>query len=241
MENVMGILKISGLTKRYKKFTAVQDVTFEVPEGAVYGLVGLNGAGKTTTIKSITGLLKKFDGDISIAGLPWGHKDYNKEFSFLPELFTPPLYLTGMEYVKFILELHKAKVDMDLVNRMCDTLNFDKNLLDKKTKTYSKGTMQKIGLIQAVCTPAKLLILDEPMSGLDPLARARFKNLIADVNQKGTTLFLSTHILHDIDTLCSHIGILNAGRLLFNGTPAELKQKYNVTNLEDAFLKEIGA
>ena len=235
----MSILKIDSLKKLYKKTLAVDKVSFNIPAGAVFGLVGLNGAGKTTIIKSITGLLKKFTGTVEIDGAKWGTTEFRKKFAYLPELFAPHYYLTGWEYLNFIQKLHNANLDRARVLELCRELKFDEKLLDKKTNTYSKGTAQKLGVIQTICTPTKFLIFDEPMSGLDPLARVQFKNVLLKEHEKGRTILFSTHILHDIDTLCTHVGILNKGVLLFCGTPAEIKQKHGVGDLEAAFLKEI--
>jgi ABC-2 type transport system ATP-binding protein len=235
----MSILTIKNLRKLYKKNVAVDDVSFDIPEGAVYGLVGLNGAGKTTIIKSVTGLLKKFTGTVEIDGQKWGTTEYRRRFAYLPELFSPHFYLTGWEYINFIQKLHGASVDKDRVLELCDKLNFDRKFLDRKTNTYSKGTAQKLGVMQTICTPTKLMIFDEPMSGLDPLARAQFKSVLLAEHNSGRTILFSTHILHDIDTLCTHVGILNKGKILFSDTPQALKSKNNAADLESAFLKEL--
>jgi ABC-2 type transport system ATP-binding protein len=233
------MIKVEKLTKSYKKNLAVKDATFTVAEGSVYGLIGLNGAGKTTIIKTITGLIKKFQGNISIYGIEWGKSGYRNNFVFLPELFTPHHFLTGWEYISFMNSLQSGNVDKDKILALAEKLAFDPALFDKKCRTYSKGTAQKLGLIQVLCTSAKLLIFDEPMSGLDPLARAQFKSALAEAHEQGHTVFLSTHILHDIDTMCTHLGVINKGEMLFSGTPAEFKAKHSASDLEKAFLKEI--
>jgi ABC-2 type transport system ATP-binding protein len=233
------MIKVEKLTKAYKKNLAVKDVTFEVSGGAVYGLIGLNGAGKTTIIKTVTGLIKKFYGEISVCGIEWGKKDYRNNFAFLPELFTPHHFLTGWEYIAFMNSLHGEGVDRNKILALAEKLAFDPALFDKKCRTYSKGTAQKLGLMQVLGTPAKLFIFDEPMSGLDPLARSQFKAALAEAHTEGHTIFLSTHILHDIDTMCTHLGVINKGEMLFSGAPAEFKAKHGASDLEMAFLKEI--
>ncbi|MDR2401454.1 MAG: ABC transporter ATP-binding protein [Deferribacteraceae bacterium] len=233
------MIKVENLSKAYKKNLAVKDVSFEVPVGSVYGLIGLNGAGKTTIIKTVTGLIKKFSGNITVCGIEWGRKDYRRNFVFLPELFTPHHFLTGWEYISFMNSLHDAGIDRDKTLALAEKLAFEPALLNKKCRTYSKGTAQKLGLIQVLSTPAKLLIFDEPMSGLDPLARAQFKSALIEAHEQGHTVFLSTHILHDIDTMCTHLGVINKGELLFSGTPSGFKEKNEVADLEKAFLKEI--
>lgn len=233
------MITVKNLSKEYKKTLAVDDLSLDVPDGAVFGLIGLNGAGKTSVIKSISGLLKKFNGTIIMNSHEWGTKEYKASFAFLPELFTPHHYLTGWEYLAFMQELHNKKLDREETLLLCDALGFDRALLNAKTRTYSKGTAQKLGIIQTVSTAAPVMILDEPMSGLDPLARAQFKAVMNGVHDAGHTVFLSTHILHDIDTMCTHLGILHRGRLLFSGTPDELKGENNTESLEEAFLKEI--
>jgi ABC-2 type transport system ATP-binding protein len=233
------MISVKSLNKAYKKNLAVKNVSFETPVGAVYGLIGLNGAGKTTVIKAVTGLIKKFSGDISVYGIAWGNKDYRRNFVFLPELFTPHHFLTGWEYLSFMNSLHNSGIVKDKILNLAEKLAFDPALFNKKCRTYSKGTAQKLGLIQVLSTDAKLLIFDEPMSGLDPLARAQFKEALAETHAQGHTIFLSTHILHDIDTMCTHLGVINKGELLFSGTPAEFKEKHGAEDLEKAFLKEI--
>jgi ABC-2 type transport system ATP-binding protein len=233
------MIKVERLTKAYKKNLAVNDISLTVEEGAVYGLIGLNGAGKTTVIKTVTGLIKNFAGDISVCGIEWGKKGYKQSFVFLPELFTPHYFLTGWEYIAFMHSLHNKAVDKEEILRLAGKLAFDAALLDKKCRTYSKGTAQKLGLIQVLSTPAKLLIFDEPMSGLDPLARSHFKAALAEAHDRGHTIFLSTHILHDIDTMCTHLGVINKGNMLFSGTPPEFKAKHSASDLDEAFLKEI--
>ena len=237
----MDIIRVSNLKKNYKSNIAVNCVTLNVPQGAVYGLIGLNGAGKTTLIKAITGLIKKFEGSVEIAGVKWGRTGYRNNFAFLTEQFSPHRYLTGWEYLAFMWKLRGVPPDKQKAVAVCNEFGFDVALLDKKTGEYSKGTVQMLGIIQAVCSSAQLLIMDEPTAGLDPLARAKFKTGIAGINNAGHSVFLSTHILHDIDTLCTHIGILHRGQLLFNGTPAYLKERHGTENLEAAFLTEIGA
>jgi ABC-2 type transport system ATP-binding protein len=135
--------------------------------------------------------------------------------------------------------LHNSGINKDAILKLAEKLAFDHTLFNKKCRTYSKGTAQKLGLIQVLSTNAKLLIFDEPMSGLDPLARAQFKQSLAEAHAQGRTIFLSTHILHDIDTMCTHLGVINRGELLFNGTPNGFKEKHGVSDLEKAFLKEI--
>ncbi len=237
----MNIISISKLTKNYKTVTAVDDLTLNIPRGAVYGLAGLNGAGKTTLFKVVTGLIKKFEGSVEVAGIKWGGKGYREKFAFLPERFTPHRCLTGWEYLSFMQKLRGARPDREKVLRLCDSFGFDAGLLDKKNALYSKGTAQKLGIIQAACAPADLLVMDEPMSGLDPLARALFRTVITGPDCAGRSVLLSTHILYDIDTLCTHMGILHRGRLLFSGTTAGLKERHNTGDLEKAFLMEIGA
>jgi ABC-2 type transport system ATP-binding protein len=233
------MINVKDLSKNYKSLKAADRVCFHVDEGAVYGLVGLNGAGKTTVIKSVTGLIKSFKGDISINGMTRANTDYKKNFAFLPELFTPHHYLTGMEYISFMSSLHGKKIDNSKIEALADRLAFKRELLNKKCRTYSKGTAQKLGLIQIIAAETPVMIFDEPMSGLDPLARSQFKEVLLEVHKSGRTVFLSTHILHDIDVMCTHVGLIHEGRMLFSDVPEVLKKKHGVASLEEAFLIEI--
>ena len=217
----------------------IEDITFDIMTGETFGLIGLNGTGKTTLIKIILGLMEASKGHIEV----FGHKTLRAEskgkIAYLPEKFEPPPFLTGLEFVKFSLDLYKRPFSEEAVLRAADRVSLQRPSLKRRVNTYSKGMRQKTGLIGTWLTECPLLILDEPMSGLDPLARVLVKDEIISCRNRGMTVFLSSHILADMDEICDRIAIIHDGALKFVGTPASLKSKTKQEYLERAFLKTI--
>ena len=231
----MSVLNIKNLYTRYGDRTVLNNINLEIKEGEIFDLIGLNGAGKTTLIKTILNLLNPFSGSIEICGVDVKNKNSRDNISYLPEKFQPNQQLKCIEFIKIFTN----NFDIDKVNILCDGLDLDKNVLNKKISSLSKGMSQKIGLITSVLNNKKLMILDEPMSGLDPKARINLKNILLDYKKDNKSIFFSSHILSDIDEICDRIGVLNYNKIQFIGTPEELKNKYNIQSLEKAFLEEI--
>ncbi len=229
-------LSIEKLTIDYDRTDVVFDVDFSVQRGEMFGLIGLNGAGKTTLIKTILGLHDARKGDIRILGHSNDVMEARKNVVYLPERFDPPWFLTGMEFVKFSLQLYKKPFDRNKVLEAAEKLALDPKALDRRVQTYSKGMRQKLGLIGTVMTGCKFIILDEPMSGLDPLARTLVKDMLCDVKSKDQTIFICSHILADLDEMCARVAVIHQGRIEFLGKPQELKKKTKADNLERAFL-----
>lgn len=227
--NQAPVLSVESLSAGYDKICVVEDVSLEVFSGEVFGLVGLNGVGKTTLIKTILGLRDKFSGDICIEG-----KD---RVAYLPERFDPAWFLSGYDFIRFSLKLYKKKITkedaLDAVKRVSLTPNF----LEKRVSTYSKGMRQKLGLLTTFLTEAPVLILDEPMSGLDPKARQEIKAVIKETKAEGRSVFMSSHILADVAELCDRVAVFHERSIIFVGTPEELRQKGGDEDLEKAFLK----
>lgn len=233
------ILVLDNVNIAYGKLTAVRDVSLRLRAGETFGLIGLNGAGKTSLIKCILGLRAANSGSISVFGKPPESKDGRKSLVFLPERFEPPWFLSGMEFVKFSLALYHQPFDEQKVIDYAIRLALDPDALRRRVQTYSKGMRQKLGLIATILTGCQLMILDEPMSGLDPLARTLVKDLLVECSGQGRTIFLTSHILVDMDEICSRVAVLHEGTLHFDGSPAELRKSMNVENLERAFLQSI--
>lgn len=217
----------------------ISDVTLQTMPGEFFGLIGLNGAGKTTLIKSILGLRAQRAGEISIFGKPCTDAQSKQNLAFLPERFDPPWFLTGIEFLRFSLKLYGEKASDDVFYEYAEKLALDKDALKRRVQTYSKGMRQKLGLLGTVLTNCKLLILDEPMSGLDPRARTLVKDMLMDVKKDGRTIFLSSHILADMDEICDNVAVLHDGRIQYTGTPSDLKKETSSKNLERAFLQFI--
>jgi ABC-2 type transport system ATP-binding protein len=229
-------LRCSGVRKSYGGAQALDGVALEVRAGECFGLVGENGAGKTTLIKCILDLAGIDDGAIEIFGLAHHAPGARARLAFLPERFNPPFYLTGRQFLRYMLELHRTVYDEAAAARTLAGLDLAPDVLDKPARTYSKGMTQKLGLAACLLSRKELLILDEPTSGLDPRARALFKQALRGLRPDGHAVLLTSHALADIEELCDRMAILHRGRILFAGAPDELRRQFAAPNLEEAFL-----
>jgi ABC-2 type transport system ATP-binding protein len=219
----------------------IRNVSFDVRKGETFGLIGLNGVGKTTLIKIMLGLLTAREGQIDLFGVPSTDPEAKMRLAYLPEKFEPPHFLSGREFIDFSVKLYGRRVNDNQVNEAADRLDLARGALDRRVNTYSKGMRQKTGLLGTWLTESPLLILDEPMSGLDPRARAKVKDELKAYKARGVTVFMSSHILADMDEICDRVAIIHAGALQFLGTPTELKQQMGEQYLERAFLQRIDA
>jgi len=229
-------LLISKLNKSYHSHRVLKGISLKVEAGEVFCLVGVNGAGKTTLLKCILDFHKAEKGEITIFGTSSEQTLSRQNFGYLPERFLPPYYLNGQQFLNYIFDLHKSKVDQKEVLLMLKDLDLSDEILKKSVRKFSKGMAQKLGLAALILLDKKLLILDEPMSGLDPKARALVKKQLKLAKEKGKTIFFSSHLLADVEELSDRIGILHEGSIEFCGSPAECKQQYNADTLEQAFL-----
>ncbi len=234
-------LSIKSLSKTFGKQTVLCDVSLDLKQGEIFGLIGLNGVGKTTMIKAMLDLLKADGGEIYMHGVRSTEVAARKHISYLPEKFQPPRQLKGTEYLSLALSYYKRKLDVARAREMASMLDLDPEKLSQKIGTYSKGMGQKLGLVGAFMVDQPFLILDEPMSGLDPSARIKLKNMMLEMRKEGKTIFFSSHILADIDEICDRIGVIHDAKLIYVGTPSEFKPTYKEESLERAFLKAIAA
>ena len=232
-------IAIRQVAADYGHGPVIEDITFDIMTGETFGLIGLNGTGKTTLIKIILGLMEAAKGNIEVFGHQTLDPESKKKIAYLPEKFEPPPFLSGMEFVRFSLDLYSRSFSEEAVLQAADRVSLQRSSLARRVVTYSKGMRQKTGLIGTWLTECPLLILDEPMSGLDPLARVLVKDEIIACKKRGMTVFLSSHILADMDEICDRIAIIHDGGLKFVGTPSELKTKTKQEYLERAFLKTI--
>jgi ABC-2 type transport system ATP-binding protein len=230
-------LRIAGLAKRFGKHAALQGVDLTVQGGESFGLVGVNGAGKTTLIKCVLDLNRPDSGDVEIFGVTSTEPRARRRLSYFPERFTPPHYLRSREFLQLALSLAGLPYETVSVEAMLVTLELDSGILERPVRQLSKGMTQKLGLAGAFLTGRDLYVLDEPMSGLDPASRVAVKSALARLNGEGRTLFFTSHVLADIEELCSTIAVLDAGRILFRGAPALLCSQYGEARLERAFLR----
>ena len=227
---------IKSLKKSFGRQDVLQDISMSVNTGEYVGLVGMNGAGKTTLIKCILDFCSIDAGTIQLFGIEHRKTDSRRQLTYLPEKFTPPYYLTGEDFLRYMADLHGVKYQDTEVNGMLKLLDLDISALKKSVRQYSKGMGQKLGLASCFLNKKDLMVFDEPMSGLDPRARALLKRHLLSLKEQGKTLFYSTHLLEDIQSLCDRVIILHQGKICFAGTAAECCVAYNANNLEAAYL-----
>ena len=234
------MLKIIHYTKTYKNGTkAVDDLSLEIESGDIYGFIGHNGAGKTTTIKSIAGILDFDSGDIEIGGMSVkSHPlECKKITAYIPD--NPDLYehLTAIQYLNFIGDVYGVeKTEREAkIKEYADAFEITKNLGDL-ISSYSHGMKQKIAILSALLHSPKLLVLDEPFVGLDPLAAHTLKTIMHRMCEEGSSIFFSTHVLDVAEKLCNKIAIIKNGKLIASGEIAKVKGDQS---LEDVFMELI--
>ena len=239
------MIRIEGLRKAYGKFEAVRDIDLHVKEGEVFGFLGPNGAGKTTTIKMVAGLLKPSAGSVKIGGIdtavdPVGAK---RLIGYIPD--RPYLYerLTGDEFLSFVGGVFGMS-DEEIATRGAELLAFFGlgNFGGELVEGFSHGMKQRLTLAAAMLHRPRLLVVDEPMVGLDPAGAKLIKRVFREMANEGNTVFLSTHTLEVAEAICDRVAIINEGRIATQGTVEELKQLHTAGggNLEDVFLELIG-
>ncbi len=217
-------LEVINLCKTFKdkltlkKKQVLFNVSFSVPEKSITGFLGSNGAGKTTTIKSLLGLLKIDSGQVDF--FKSQYKDFRDYIGYLPERPYFYEYLTGREFLVFYgqLSLMTNKNEIkDRADKLLDKVGLG-HAKDRLLRTYSKGMLQRVGLGQALIHKPKFLILDEPMSGLDPDGRYQVSEIIRELGESGTTIFFSSHLLDDVERLCDRLVVIDQGKIYFNGS-----------------------
>ena len=215
------VLKTRDLTKRYGNFAALDALSLELEKGEVLGYLGPNGAGKTTTIRLLLGLIKPSAGRAEIFGMDAQRQkvEIHKRLAYVPGESALWPSLTGAETLHLLGRVH-GEVDMAYRDELVKRFQFEPH---KKVRTYSKGNRQKINLIAAFAARPELLVLDEPTSGLDPLMEQVFRECVLEAKQRGQTVFLSSHILDEVEALCDRVAILRAGKLVEIGSLADMR------------------
>jgi len=217
----MAVIEIKNLVKKFGKFTALDGINLEVNEGEVFGYIGPNGAGKTTTIRVLLGILQASEGYAKVFGLDaWKDAvEIHKKIAYVPGDVNLWPNLTGGEVIDLFVRL-RGKQDKAKREKLLEMFNLDPS---KKCRTYSKGNRQKVALVAAFASDADLYILDEPTSGLDPLMEQVFQVCILEQKSIGKSIFLSSHILSEVERLCNRVGIIREGKLVETGTLTELR------------------
>ena len=235
------MLKLTDLTKKFGNFTAVNNINLEINSGDFFGFLGQNGAGKTTTIKMITGLYAPTKGCVTIGGfdIQKNHIEAKKLIGYIPD--QPFLYekLTGREFLYFCGGLYQIEKNQ-LRKKIDETIDLLKieEWIDKRTEEYSQGMKQRITIASALLHDPQLLIVDEPMVGLDPQSALVVKNVLREKASQGVAIFMSTHSLNIAEEICSRIGIIKDGKMIFEDKNEVIEQIIGSEhqNLESLFL-----
>lgn len=236
----MDAIVVEGLTKTYKPMwpwlketTVLFDVSFSVGQGEIFGFLGHNGAGKTTTMKMLMGLLRPTCGRIELLGASADNVAVHARIGYLPEAPYFYDYLTAEEFLRFygrLAGLHRETVQQR-VPQLLERVGLTE-ARHRQLRKFSKGMLQRIGLAQALIHDPELIILDEPMSGLDPIGRKEVRDLILNLRDQGKTVFFSTHIVSDVEMICDRVGILAKGRMLKSGRIEDLVNEHVAQSVE---------
>jgi len=235
-------VELQGLVKTYAGKRAVDELTLLVPQGCFFGFLGPNGAGKTTTIKMMMGLSQPDSGSISIFGrkLPEDALEIKKEIGLVPDDSLLFDYLKGPEYLDFIGRLYGSPRDQakDRARELLDLFQLSESG-DKLIGEYSKGMRKRIAMAAALIHRPKLFLMDEPFEGVDAVGARLMKDILLEQVAHGATVFLTSHVLDVVERLCDVVAIINQGRIVTQGTMAELRQAEGST-LEDVFVNAVG-
>jgi len=237
-------VEAKGLTKLYGEIRALDGLSFQVEEGEIYGLIGPNGAGKTTALRIVSTLILPTSGTVSVLGrdVVTQASEVRRLISYLPEEAGAYKNLSGREYLEFMAKFNSANKS-DLEGMVADAAlisGLGERLRDR-TKTYSKGMKRRLLVARALMTKPKLAVLDEPTGGLDVLHSYHVRGIIKQyVEKQGVTVLLSSHNMLEVEHLCNRVALINKGRIVAEGTPAELKDKYKAANLEEVFAEVAG-
>ena len=243
MTSVPVTIAIEGLTKDYGDVRAVDNLTLNVSEAEVFGLLGPNGSGKTTTINCLTGLLKPTQGTIRVGGFDVQAEGQKAReiVGVSPQETAVYSYLTGRENVQLFGELYS--VPRATLGPRVDYVMEKMGLMDeagRRVGKYSGGMKRRVSIAMALVTDPRIILLDEPTVGMDPQSRRAVWDFILELRDKGKTVVLTTHYMEEAEELCDNVGIIDHGKLIALGSPADLRAKYGAKNLEDVFIQLTG-
>jgi ABC-2 type transport system ATP-binding protein len=229
-------IECQGLFQSYSGKPVLQNVRLNLVAGDFFGLVGMNGSGKTTLIKTILDLTASDAGSIKIFGKSHREVSAREHIAYLPDRFSPPSYLRCQDFLSYMLAMHNAEYDESRIKKMFIELELDTDVLKTSVMNLSKGMTQKLGLISCLLSGKKMLILDEPMSGLDPRARVLFKQQLKKLKTHGVSLLFSSHALADVEEIADTMSVLHHGKVLFSGTHGEFSETYKGEDLEQSYM-----
>ena len=238
------MIKVDNLSRQYGTLWAVKDLSFEIADGQVYGLLGPNGAGKSTTVKIMVGMMAATTGEITINGLniKTDGNAIKANLGFVPESCALYENLTGREHLEMVCNLHHLPVEgiESQVTKLIELLDL-KDAADKRIAGYSKGMKQKLLLAGGIIHNPRVLILDEPLSGLDANAQSLFRELIKEFARDNRIVIFCSHVLEVVERICDQLLIIDHGKKLTEGTPQQIMENQSVTTLGEAFNRLTGA
>jgi ABC-2 type transport system ATP-binding protein len=235
-------LNVSNLTKYYGEFKALDSVSFEVEKGSVYGYLGPNGAGKTTTIRIMLGLLKPNEGRVQISGANPSEDPVHalQPVGYASELPTLQTFFTAEQLLDFTGRVFRLPMQArrEKTKQLLDLVGL-KEWGRKKIGSYSKGMVQRLSLALALINDPMVLIMDEPTIGMDPEATAHFRNLFTSLSKDGKTVFISSHLLDEVQRICTHVGMINKGKIVFTGLIDQMLEAFTQQWVVEAELEKV--
>lgn len=235
----MKAIECNKVIKSFGSKEVLQDIDLEVEQGEFFGLVGMNGSGKSTMIKSILDLIAIDSGSIRLFDRPHRSVHARDNVAYLPDRFSPPPHLRCKDFLQYMLQLHGSKKTDEEVIELLSSLELNEEIMSMSVGKLSKGMTQKIGLASCLLSEKSLLILDEPMSGLDPKSRVLFKQQLAKLRDDDMTIFFSSHVLADVEELSDTMAVLHEHHILYTGTTDRFIETYQGGNLEQAYMNSI--
>jgi len=236
------VITVSSLTKYYGDFKALDSVSFAVEKGWVYGYLGPNGAGKTTTIRTMLGLLKPDQGEVQITGINPTENPVQalQSLGYAPELPTLQTFFTGEQLLDFMGKMFglATQARKEKIKQLLDLVGLEE-WGDKKIGKYSKGMVQRLSLALALVNDPMVLIMDEPTIGMDPEATAHFRNLFTTLSKQGKTVFISSHLLDEVQRICTHVGMINKGKMIFDGPITQVLEAFTQQWVIEAELEKV--
>jgi len=231
------VVVFNEVKKSYGSQQILSGIELELNQGEFLGLIGINGAGKTTLIKCMLDFTSLDSGSITIFKQKQSMATAREKLAYLPERFMPPYYLSGQDFLEYSSKLYQQEYNPERVKQILTTLDLDIKVLSKPVRQFSKGMSQKLGLAACLLSNKDLVIMDEPMSGLDHKARTYLKKYLLELKQENLTLFFNTHMLFDAEAVCDKVAILHNGIIQFLGSPAECCDKFNTHDFRQAYLR----